>query len=104
MHTKLPLGAIKYLYMSLQPRHIKSQTNTTNEVSNATLQQPTNATFISKETMEINAETESIRQKNQVVYAESTLVENKKTEGQEKTKGNGKVMEDATVGNAPTYV
>ena len=54
--------------------------------------------------METNEETESIRQKNQVVYAESTLVENKKTEGQEKTKGNGKVMEDATVGNAPTYV
>ena len=89
--------------MSRTHRHIISQHNI-NEEPYAYIQEPTNATFIPEETMETNEETESIRQKNQVVYAESTLVENKKTEGQEKTKGNGKVMEDATVGNAPTYV
>ena len=67
--------------MSRTHRHIISQHNI-NEEPYADIQEPTNATFIPEETMETNEETESIRQKNQVVYAESTLVENKKTEGQ----------------------
>ena len=41
--------------MSRTQRHIKKQSNTTNEESYAILQEPTNATFISKETMETNA-------------------------------------------------
>ena len=103
MHILLQCVPCKYFYqMSRNTDRINHKI--TNKESYALLQKPTNATFISKETMETNEETESIRQKNQVVYAESTLVENKKTEGQEKTKGNGKVMEDATIGNAPTYV
>ena len=36
-------------------------------------QKPTNATFISKETMETNAEKESVRQACEVVYDESKL-------------------------------
>ena len=64
--------ALKYLYMSLQSRHIYQQANII-EVSNATNQQPTNATFISTETMETNAEKESVRQKSKVVYDESRL-------------------------------
>ena len=89
--------------MSRTHRHIQSKHNTSEEPY-AYIQEPTNATFISKKTVETNAETESIRQKNQVVYAKSTLVKNKKTEGQEKTKSYGKIMEDATVGYAPAYV
>ncbi len=48
--------------MSRTHRHIKSQSNTINEGSYAILQQPTNAAFIPKKTMEINEETESLRQ------------------------------------------
>ena len=46
--------------MSRTQRHIKKQSNTTNEESYAILQKPTNATFISKETMETNEETQSV--------------------------------------------
>ena len=60
--------ALKYLYMSLQSRHIYQQANII-EVSNATNQQSTNATFVSKETMETNAEKESVRQTSEIVYA-----------------------------------
>ena len=71
--------------MSRTQRHIKSQTNTINGESYAILQQPTNATFISKETMETNEEKKSIRQESKTVSYEPELVENKKTEGQEET-------------------
>ena len=73
--------------MSRTHRHIKSQSNTINEGSYAILQQPTNAAFIPKKTMEINEETESVRQESQVVYDESKLAENKETEGQTQKEG-----------------
>ena len=67
-------------------------------------QKPTNATFISKETMETNEETQSVWQEGQVVYDESKLAENKETERQKEKKSNGKIMEDATVGYVEAYV
>ena len=73
--------------MSRTYRHIKSQSNTINEGSYAILQQPTNAAFIPKKTMEINEETTSVRQESQVVYDESKLAENKETEGQTQKEG-----------------
>jgi hypothetical protein len=66
---------LKYFYMSRTQRHIKKQSNITNEESYAILQEPTNATFISKETMETNAKTEGIRQAGEVVYVKPKLVE-----------------------------
>ena len=89
--------------MSRANRLLKSKTNITNEESYA-FTNPTDAAFISAKIMERNEEKKSVRQTNKIVHAKRKLVENKKTEGQEKTKGNGKVMEDATIGNAPTYV
>ena len=59
--------------MSRTHRHIKSQSNTINEVSYAILQQPTNAAFIPKKTMEINEETESLRQESEIVHSQSAL-------------------------------
>ena len=61
--------------MSRANRLLKSKTNITNEESYAILQEPTNATFISKETMETNAKTECIRQAGEVVYFKPKLVE-----------------------------
>ena len=75
----------KYLCMSRTQRHIKSQTNTINGESYAILQESTNATFISKETMETNEEKKSIRQESKTVSYEPELVENKETKGQEET-------------------
>ena len=48
--------------MSQIQRHIKSQTNLTYEEPYATIKQPTNAAFISKETLETNEEKKSLRQ------------------------------------------
>ena len=59
--------------MSRIQRHIKSQSNTINEVSYAIIKRPTTATFISEKTMETNAEKESVRQACEVVYDESKL-------------------------------
>ena len=70
--------------MSRTYRHIKSQSNTINEGSYAILQQPTNAAFIPKKTMEINEETESIRQEGEIVHSQSALAKDKKTERQKK--------------------
>ena len=50
-------------------RRISQQSNTTYEVSYATTKEPTNAAFISKETMETNEKKESIRQASENVYA-----------------------------------
>ena len=86
--------------MSRTHRHIKSQSNTINEVSYAILQQPTNAAFIPKKTMEINEETKDIRQKSEVVYYESKLAEDKETKGQEKKEGTTKIMESKPIGHA----
>tara|TARA_B100001778_G_C18054157_1_gene391198 strand:- start:229 stop:411 length:183 start_codon:yes stop_codon:yes gene_type:complete len=59
--------------MSPKQRHSKSQSTITHEELYAFNEQPTNATFISTETMETNAEKESVRQKSKVVYDESRL-------------------------------
>ena len=67
--------------MSRIQRHIKSQYNTISEVSYAILQDPTNAAFITEKIMETNEEKESVRQKSEVVYAQSKLAKNKETEG-----------------------
>ena len=48
--------------MSRTQRHINTQSYTINEGSYAILQQPTNAAFISKETLETNEEKKSVRQ------------------------------------------
>jgi len=90
----------KYLYMSRTQRHIKSQSNIINGEYYAILQKPTNATFIPEETMEIDEETAGIRQESEVVYTESTLAKNKKTEGQEKTESAEKTMESEPIGYA----
>ena len=66
--------------MSRTHRHIKSQSNTINEVSYVILQDPTNAAFIAEKTMETDEEKESVRQTSEVVYAKSTLAQSKKTE------------------------
>ena len=53
----------------------------TNKESYALLQKPTNATIISKEIMEINEETKSLRQEGEIVYYQSALAKNQETEG-----------------------
>ena len=90
--------------MSRTQRHIKKQSNITNEESYAILQEPTNATFISKETMETNAKTEGIRQTGEVVYVEPKLVEDTETEGQKKAQSFSTTMENETNFYAETYV
>ena len=70
--------------MSRKQKRIKKQSNTINEVSYAIIQQPTNAAFIPKKTMEINEETESIRQEGEIVHSQSALAKDKKTERQKK--------------------
>jgi hypothetical protein len=95
---------LKYFYMSRTQRHIKKQSNITNEESYAILQKPTNATFISKETVETNAKTEDIRQAGEVVYVEPKLVEDTETEGQKKAQSFSTTMENETNFYAETYV
>ena len=70
--------------MSRTLRHINTQSNTINEVSYAILQQPTNAAFIPKETVETNEKTEGIRQTGETIYSQSALAKDKETKGQEK--------------------
>ena len=68
-------------------RIFKKQSNIINHgVSNATNEKPTNATFISKETMETNEEKTSVRQENKIIYVKSKLAKDKKTKGQEEKK------------------
>ena len=76
----MTIDNIKYLYMSRTQRHINSQLNTINEVSNAIIQKPTNAAFVSKEIMETITKKRNLRQTGKIVYVESTLVENQETE------------------------
>ncbi len=59
--------------MSRTYRHINTQYHTINEVSYAILQQPTNAAFIPKETMETNEETEGIRKTCKTLCSQSAL-------------------------------
>ena len=58
--------------MSLYQRHIKSQSTINYEESYA-FEKPTNATFITKETMERNEETAGVQQESKTVHTESTL-------------------------------
>ena len=83
--------------MSRKLRQIKSHYNTTYEESYVNLQKPTNATFIPEETMETNEETACIRQESEVVYSESKLAENTKTEGQEETESSKETVQSKTV-------
>ena len=84
--------------MNRNQKRIKNQSNTTNEVSYAILQQPTNAAFIPAETMETNAEKTSERQTSTTVYAQSKLAENQKAKRPETTPYTFKVVESQTVG------
>ncbi len=86
--------------MSRTQRHINSQLNTINEVSNAIIQKPTNAAFVSKEIMETITKKRNLRQTGKIVYVESTLVENQETERQKKEESFNKIMENTTVGSA----
>ena len=75
----------KYFYqMSLNTD--KSYHKINLKESYAVLQKPTNATVISKETMEANEEKKSLRQKSQIIYVESKLAEDKETKRQEEKK------------------
>ena len=85
--------------MSRTQRHIKKQSNITNEESYA-FTNPTDAAFISAKIMERNEEKKSVRQTNKIVHAKRKLVENKKTEGQEAKKSFVEVMENEAVGYA----
>jgi hypothetical protein len=75
---------VKYLYMNLLQKRFEKQSNTLYEVSYAILQQPTNATFVSKEIIQIDEEKEGLRQTGQNVYAKSEMAENTEAERQEK--------------------
>ena len=93
----------KYFYQ--MSRNTDTSKHTINQKdSYAILQEPTNATFISKETVETNAKTEGIRQAGEVVYVEPKLVEDTETEGQKKAESISKIMENETNGYAQTYV
>tara|TARA_Y100000592_G_scaffold30950_1_gene49353 strand:+ start:8569 stop:8829 length:261 start_codon:yes stop_codon:yes gene_type:complete len=83
--------------MSRIYRHIE-QSNINYEEPYAIFTRPTNATFISTETMETNEEKTSVRQESEIVYAQSTLAENKKAEGQTQTTSVVEIMESKTVG------
>ena len=98
MHTFWPMDNIKYLYMSRTQRHIKSQLNTINEVSNVIIQKPTNAAFVSKEIMEADKEKRNLRQTDKIVYVKSKLAKNTKTKRQKKTESVNKIMENEAVG------
>jgi len=82
--------------MNRNLNRIKSQSNTTNEVSYAIIQTPATTAFISAEIMERNEEKKSLRQTGKIVYDQSGLAENKKTERQEKKTGPNENMEGKT--------
>jgi hypothetical protein len=90
--------------MSRKQRLTKNQSNIIYKEPYAIIEQPTNATFIPKETMETNEEKKSVRQASKVVHAERKLVEDKKTKRQEKKASFGKIMENEAIGYAPAYV
>ena len=79
-------------------RRIKQQSNIINGVSYAIIQQPTNAAFIPKETVETNEEKKDLRQASPSVYDEPKLAENTKTKRQKTSQGTYEIMEDEAVG------
>lgn len=80
--------------MSPKQRHIIFNINKNYEESHA-ISKPTITAFIPTKIMETNAEKKSVRQAGKVVYVESTLAENKKTERQEETQSFGKTLENS---------
>ena len=83
--------------MSRLLRHIKSQSNITYEEPYA-ITKPTDATFISKETMETNAKKEDIRQTGETLHAQSRLAQSEEAKGQTQKACVIKTMEGQTVG------
>ena len=92
------------MYMSRKLRHIKSLYNIIKYEESNAYKKPTVATFISKETMETNEETESVRQESQFIYNESKLAKDKKTKRQKEKTGIVSIMENEAVGFASAYV
>ena len=84
--------------MSRKQRLTKNQSNIIYKEPYAIIEQPTNATFIPKETMETNEEKKSVRQTSKNVYAQSGLAEDTKAEGQAETTCFAETMESKTVG------
>ena len=79
-------------------RHIKSQSTTTYGEPYVIIKRPTNATFISTETMETNEEKEGVRQTSQTVHDQSGLAKDTEAEGQAETTCYAETMESKTVG------
>jgi len=79
---------------------LQTQSNINYEEPYAIITQPTNATFIPKETMETDEEKEGLRQKSEVVYDKPKLAENKKTKRQEETSCISQIMENEAIGYA----
>jgi hypothetical protein len=84
--------------MSQHQRHIKSLSNTTYEEPYATISEPTNATFITAETVETDPEKTGLRSASQDVHAERELAEDTETEGQAQTSCAVEVVEGEAVG------
>lgn len=78
--------------MNQLQKRFQHQSNTIYEVSNAVLQEPTNATFVSKEIIQNDAKKKGVRQTDQNVYDESKVAENKETKRQEKEENIGKTV------------
>lgn len=78
--------------MNQLQKRFQHQSNTIYEVSNAVLQEPTNATFVSKEIIQNDAKKKGVRQTGQNVYDESKVAENKETKRQEKEENIGKTV------------
>tara|TARA_Y100001938_G_scaffold149394_1_gene236022 strand:+ start:3247 stop:3507 length:261 start_codon:yes stop_codon:yes gene_type:complete len=86
--------------MSRKLRHIKSLYNIIKYEESNAYKKPTITAFISKETVETNAETKSVRQKGKFIPIESKLVEDTKTKRQEKKTCFVSIMENEAIGFA----
>tara|TARA_A100001011_G_scaffold299029_1_gene312071 strand:+ start:1607 stop:3649 length:2043 start_codon:yes stop_codon:yes gene_type:complete len=72
-----------------------TETNTPREEEpNATTTEQTTETSTTEETLESNEETTDTRQESEVVSNESEMDENTETEGQEKTEGDGEIVQN----------
>ena len=85
MHILLSCVFRKYFYQ-MSRNTGKFNHKTTYRESYALLQKPTNATIIPKKIMENDEEKKNLRQKSKIIYFESKLAKNKKTEGQKEKK------------------
>ena len=75
---------------------VETSTETTlkEEEPNATTNESTTETSTTEETLESNEETTDTRQESEVVSNESEMDENTETEGQEKTEGDGEIVQN----------